>query len=99
MTCSIRTGHGTATRKNKNGNGKCRNQARPPVKYRNEREGVTTASPSSQLNKRQSGFASPRNRIKRKRVAPKSIRAIRKPVTAGVEGAGRLRKPFQNKYS
>src|SRR6266404_9868126 len=97
MTCSIRTGHGTATRKNKNGNAKCRNQARPPVKYRNEREMVTTASPSSQLNKRQSGFASARNRIRRKRVAQKSIRAIGKPVAVGGAGAGRLRQRFQNK--
>src|SRR5438132_13841165 len=97
MACSERTGDGRASRKNKNGNAECRSQGGPAVKYRSEREMVTTAGPSRQLNKRQSGFASARNRIRRKRVAPKSIRAIGKPVAAGGAGAGRLRQRFQNK--
>src|SRR6267142_1342504 len=96
-TCSIRTGQGTATRKNKTGKAKCRNQERPPIRYRNESEMVTTTSASAQPNNRQSGFASARNRIGRKSAAQESIKAIPKVVGPDGTGVGRLRQRFQNR--
>src|SRR6266702_1897115 len=96
-TCSIRTGHGTATRKNKIGKAKCRSQARPPIRYRNKSEVPTTTSASPQLNNRQSGFASARKRIGRKSAAHKNITAIAKPVLADAAAAGRLRQRFEKR--
>src|SRR5205085_1351057 len=81
---------GTAIRKNKNGNAKWRNHARPPSRYANKIEMITTASASNQLNKRQSGFASATKRIGKTRAAQNNAIAIAGPPDFGSLGIGRL---------
>src|ERR1700737_4103517 len=96
-TCSIRTGHGTATGKKKKGNAKCRSQATPPFKKTNASEILTTTSARSQFNNLQSGFASARNRIGRKSAAQMTMRKIDNAFAVGRNGVGLIGHRFQSR--
>ena len=73
------TGHGTATRKNKTGNAKCRNQGVPPASRSAQSVMTTAASDIVQLIRRQSGFATATRRAGRNTAAARNARLIVRP--------------------